>query len=125
MIPSSALAFSEAFFFAIKPVVVPIKEKKRMIGLYVIFLLVGVEMLFLIFFDQVWIRAGLMASAVLGVISFIILAIAQFNGNEENFVLVSFFILNMLLPLLFSIEFHLFARKGDLLKRPGGKKSRK
>lgn len=83
-----------------------------MTGLYLILLIIGIELFCTIFFNKVWLRGGLFASIILGVISLLILTALQMRGNgEENFVMDAFFILNMLLPLLFSIEIHLFADK--------------
>ena len=87
-----------------------------MIGLYIISSIIAIELFCMIFFKQKWIRAGLIASTILGVVSFVILAVFWIKDPSENFVMDSFFLLNLLLPILFSIEIHLFAQQKPLKK---------
>lgn len=79
------------------------------IGLYIVVSLVAIEIAILFFMKRVWLMAGIFASLFLGVLSLIFLVLSAMRGYAENFALDSFFISQMLLPILFSLEIHYVA----------------
>jgi hypothetical protein len=82
-----------------------------MITVYILLGVIVVEILCAIFLKQTWLKAGIYSSITLGLVSAALSAILQMNGNPENTLLFSFFVLNMLLPLLLSIDIHFFFDK--------------
>jgi len=78
-----------------------------MTGLYLIIGVLAGEFILVAFVKPVWLRAGLLASILLGFLALFFLVMSIVKTGTENFVLESFGILNMLLPILFSIEIHL------------------
>jgi glycopeptide antibiotics resistance protein len=81
-----------------------------MIGIYIIVGIIMVYMILTNFLKAMWLKSGIYAGMVLGIISLVILAFYQAKG-AENFMLEFFFIVNMVLPVLFSIEIHAFRSK--------------
>jgi hypothetical protein len=81
-----------------------------MIGLIIVISLIIIEIFLLTVLKKVWLKGGLFSSIMLGMIASVFLILAEINGRPENYVLDSFFILNMILPVLFGIEIHLFAK---------------
>jgi hypothetical protein len=65
------------------------------------------EFLLLAFIKAPWLKGGLLASILLGFLAVFFIVKSLIKTGTENFVLESFGILNMLLPVLFSIEIHL------------------
>ncbi len=87
-----------------------------MTGLYLIVGVLAGEFILLAFVKPIWLRAGLLASILLGFLALFFLVMSIVKTGAENLVLESFGILNMLLPILFSIEIHLVTQQ-----KPEGK----
>lgn len=81
-----------------------------MIGLIIVTAFIIIEIFLLAILKKVWLKGGLFSSIMLGLIASVFLVLAEINGSPENYVLDSFFILNMILPVLFGVEIHLFAK---------------
>lgn len=99
-----------------------------MIGALILLGVIVIEFLCLVFLKPTWLRAGIYSSIALGALSVILSIILQMQGNPENVLLHSFFVLNMVLPIILSIEIHLFAdrleKRAKINSIPQAKKER-
>lgn len=84
-----------------------IKRGVEMSGLYMIIAVLALEFILLAFVKPPWLKGGILASILLGFLALFFIVKSMIKTGTENFVLESFGVLNMLLPVLFSIEIHL------------------